>query len=102
MTNSQLIKDKFELINTSTIDDKNRVTLGSKIIDKISHALSKAKITSVNIYIDQDGDILLRPMASIPAREIWLYKNKKALSSVLEGLDDAREGRVKKLDVDSL
>ncbi len=102
MTNVQLIKDKFKLINTSTIDDKNRVTLGSKIIDKISQALSKTKITSVNIYIDQDGDILLRPMASIPAREIWLYKNKKALSSVLEGLDDARKDNVKKIDVDSL
>ena len=30
----------------------------------------------------------------IPAREAWLYKNKKALESVRQGLRDAKAGKV--------
>jgi hypothetical protein len=34
----------------------------------------------------ENGDILLKPMASIPARELWLYQNQDALASVRRGL----------------
>jgi len=42
-----------------------------------------------------DGKIILEPMRAVPAREAWLYKNPKALASVLQGLKDAGEGKVK-------
>lgn len=41
-------------------------------------------------------------MSTIPSRETWLYKNKESLSTVLNGLDDAQTGKVKKFDINSL
>jgi predicted transcriptional regulator len=33
-------------------------------------------------------------MVAIPARELWLFNNKKALASVKRGIEDAAAGRV--------
>lgn len=84
--------DEFEEMATIGIDDRNRVTLG-----KIVHGASRLKV-----YRNSQGDILLRPVVEIPAAELWLYKNKKALKGVLEGLEDAAAGRVETLDLDTL
>ncbi len=35
-------------------------------------------------------------MAEIPARELWLYKNPQALKDVQEGLQQSKEGKVRK------
>jgi len=40
-----------------------------------------------------DGTIVLRPAVTVPANEAWLWKNKKALAMVQEGLEEARQGR---------
>lgn len=39
---------------------------------------------------------LMEPMAEIPAHELWLYKNPQALKDVREGLQQSKEGRVRK------
>jgi len=41
----------------------------------------------------EDGTIILRPAVTVPANEAWLWKNKKALALVQEGLDEARQGQ---------
>lgn len=44
-----------------------------------------------------EGDkIILEPMAEIPAHELWLYKTPQALEDVQEGLQQSKEGRVRK------
>lgn len=68
-----------------TRDKQNRVPLG-KLLTGISAKLFDAKV--------EDGKIVLEPMEAIPAREMWLYKNPKALASVLRGLKDAQEGKI--------
>jgi len=40
-----------------------------------------------------ETEIKLEVACVVPARETWLFKNPKALESVLRGLDDARTGR---------
>ena len=35
-------------------------------------------------------------MTEIPAHELWLYKNPQALKDVQEGLQQSKEGRVRK------
>lgn len=72
-----------------TLDSQNRVTLG-KLLSGISSKLFDAKVV--------DGKIVLEPMEAVPEKEAWLYKNPKALKSVMKGLHDAQEGKIKKFD----
>lgn len=80
-------KTKFIPVTQVRPDAKGRVTL-SKLADGIS---------SFNVSMDDEGRLLLEPMVEIPAREKWLYENKKALASVRRGLADAKARRVKSL-----
>lgn len=38
----------------------------------------------------------LEPMAEIPAEELWLYQNPTALKQVQKGLQQSKEGKVRK------
>ncbi len=38
----------------------------------------------------------------IPPEEQWIYDNPEILESILRGLEDAREGRISEIDLDSL
>jgi len=44
----------------------------------------------------------LQAITEIPASEVWLFQNKEALESVMEGLEDASEGRISELNLDEL
>jgi hypothetical protein len=57
---------------------------------------------SYHIYRNAMGQILLDPQVTIPASEIWLFNNPKALASVRRGLSDAARGRVSKVDLDPI
>ena len=65
---------------TLTLDSKNRISL--------SRLLRFKGVSSVKASMMENGDILLKPMASIPAREIWLYQNDEAAASVKRGLSE--------------
>lgn len=55
-----------------------------------------------HIYHNRIGQIVLDPQVTIPASELWLFNNPKAIASVRQGLDDATHGRVKQVDIGSL
>ena len=76
-----------------TVDSRKRIALGK---------LLKGVATELFNAIVKDGKIILEPMKAVPEKEEWLYKNQGALNSVKQGLKDAAEGKVKKLDVSSL
>ena len=69
---------------TLSLDSKSRISL--------SKLLKFKGFSSVKASILENGDILLKPMASIPARELWLYQNNEALESVKRGL--SQEGTI--------
>jgi hypothetical protein len=69
---------------TLTLDSKNRISL--------SKLLKFKGVSSVKALILENGDILLKPMASIPAREFWVYENKEVLESLKKGL--SQEGTI--------
>lgn len=74
------------------LDSRNRVCL-TQFLNK------NFEVTSYRAY--QEGEkIILEPMAEVPAREAWLYRNPQALASVLEGLKQAEEGNVSELNID--
>jgi len=68
-------------------DAKGRVTLGE---------LAKG-VSSFHVSIDKKQRIILEPYTEIPTREAWLLNNKEALSSVLLGIEQIGQGKVKSL-----
>ena len=86
------VNDKFEEVGTRSIDDRNRITIG-----EIFKGSSR-----VRMYKNDRGEVLLQPLVEIPASELWLFNNKKALKSVQKGLKDASEGKISKLNLDEL
>lgn len=74
------------------LDSRNRICL-SQFLPK------DVEITSYRAR--QEGDnIILSPMAEVPAHEAWLYNNPQAMATVLNGLKQAEEGHISKLDID--
>lgn len=67
------------------LDSKKRITLTKLLPDK--------NISSVRAY-SRDDKIILEPLVEIPAKEVWLYKNKRALKKVQTGL--SQTGKVKR------
>ena len=90
-----VIKDiDFEKIADSVKPDaKKRILLHKAQIDEG---------ISYHIYRNSFGQIVLDPQVTIPASELWLFKNPEALASVRRGLSDAANGRVSDLDLDTL
>jgi hypothetical protein len=74
-------------------DAKKRVVL--------PRALVEEGIT-YHIYTNKFGQIVLDPQVTIPASEVWLFKNPAALASVKRGLADAAQGKVSEVDLDTL
>lgn len=72
-----------------------RLTLDARKRVSLVKLLPKQNISSFMAHMEGDK-IILEPMAEIPARELWLHKNPKALKSVLKGIKDAKEGKVRK------
>jgi len=88
------IEDDFEEIESKSVDQRHRLVL--PMIQEVH------EIKRVRVYMNSRGEVLIRPVVEIPAAEIWLYRNKKALASVKRGLEQAAEGKLEELDVESL
>lgn len=74
-------------------DTKRRVTLPAVLL--------REGIT-FRIYTNSDGQIVLDPQVTIPASESWVFNNPDILALVQRGLSDAAEGRVSKIDLNTL
>lgn len=86
------ISDDFSEISTKTVDERQRISLGEEL----------KGFKRVQLFKNASGEILIRPLVEIPASEAWLYKNKKAFTSVKKGLKEATEGKVSKLNLKNL
>ena len=86
MNKQAVLKDvEFEELTETRVDAKHRVTLGKTL---------SGQVTSVRVYRNAHGQLVLDPMISIPAHEAWLFKNKRASRLVERGLEDAKRGRL--------
>ena len=74
----------FELVSEfAQPDAKRRLSLGEAARDAKAY----------NIYRNGLGQLILDPVKTIPASEMWLYENPKALASVKQGLRESAEGK---------
>lgn len=62
-----------------------RLILDARKRISLAKLLPGYEVSSFKAYTDGDK-IILEPMAEIPAHELWLHKNPKALKTVQEGL----------------
>jgi hypothetical protein len=90
--NEQFAKEKFRLVGIGSLDSKKRITLKDKVIKE--PPLNDMEIDAFEILVGSEGDILLRPMANIPSKELWVHKNPKVIKSIQRGIQDIKEGRV--------
>jgi len=74
-------------------DSKKRVVLPKSLV---------SEDITYHIYSNSYGQIVLDPQVTIPASEVWLFKDPEAIASVRRGLSDAANGKVSKVDIDSL
>lgn len=87
------LKEDFEEIGIQKLDSKYRLAVGQPIRSLYSC------VSRVQVYANEEtGDILLRPLAEIPVRELWIHKNKKVLESITKGFKQAKEGKLKDID----
>lgn len=76
-------------------ENEVRLTLDARKRISLAKLLPEDEVCSFRAYTEGDK-IILEPMAEIPARELWLYKSPQALKDVQEGLQQSREGKVRK------
>ena len=69
--NTIKINDEFAEIDTRTIDNRNRLTIG-----ELAQGFNR-----VRLYKNKMGEILLKPVVEVPASELWLFQNKEALEN---------------------
>lgn len=78
----------FTPIGELTADDRSRIAFG------------KAGVRRDDRYavaINDQGEILLTPLVSIPKRELIIWENDQLRASLARGLADSAAGRVKDL-----
>lgn len=88
------IHEEFASYDTKPLDSKHRITLGGKLVRSLGKQM---KVDSYQVFIAKNGDILLRPMANIPSKELWVHQNPDVLESIHRGMQDIKEGRVTKV-----
>jgi hypothetical protein len=85
MTTSTLLRNAdFQLIaEFAQPDAKKRLSLGEAL----------RGVTAYNIYRNSLGQLILDPVKTVPAAEMWLYESPEALASVKQGLRESLEGK---------
>jgi hypothetical protein len=76
------------------LDSKRRVVLPKKVL--VGEGIT------FHIYHNSTGQIVLDPQVTIPASEAWLFNNPAAIASVRRGLSDAAQGKVSRVDLNTL
>ena len=79
----------MEPLRDVTADSKGRLPLGMR------HAGERYIITK-----DAEDRFILEKAVLIPEREVWLHKSKEAKKSVLKGLKQAKQKRLKSKVID--
>ncbi len=92
-----LLDKNFNAVGESTLDGKKRIVL-TKAIDalwgRFGQDLNNVRF---EIFCNDAGQILLSPGTTVRLHEAWLYKNKQALASLRQGMNEAARGEVQEI-----
>ncbi|MEO8541736.1 MAG: hypothetical protein ABI577_18500 [bacterium] len=76
---------QFHRVTETVVDSRRRVSLGRAGVHED---------TRYEVSVSEDGDILLTPLATIPARELTEWQREDVLASLDRGIADIEAGRV--------
>lgn len=79
----------FHPVTEVTADERARIAVGRA---------GAHKDDRYAVSVNDEGAILLVPVASIPKRELVVWENDQLKASLFRGLADAAEGKIKRLD----
>ena len=77
-------------------DSQNRIVITPIV------TFLKQHIDSFKVFINSSGNVLLKPMISLPLEEAWPFQSPEILSNVLKGIEEAKAGKAKPLDLKKL
>ncbi len=72
-------------------DNKHRVSLGPTVKTEPG--------VRYKVMQNDQGQILLDPVKSVPAREAWVYENPARLASIKRGIAQAEAGELVNIDL---
>lgn len=81
-------RSSFETLGEVVADDRSRIAFGKAGVRKDDRYA---------IAVNDDGEILLTPLASIPKRELIVWENAELRASLARGLEDSSKGNVRDL-----
>lgn len=73
---------------TVNMDNKQRICL-----TRVLSQEERDNFSMFRIY-REGGKIVLEPVCQVPEEDHWIYKDAKALASLMKGIKDAEEGRL--------
>ena len=85
---SIFVKQDFKVLDDRILDAKGRITISNEWMP-----YKNQTVRSFKIYSNGDGDLLLRPEVTIPAREAWIYQNPDVIKSIKKGVKELEEGK---------
>jgi hypothetical protein len=82
------VDDAFEVLKAEVQpDDRGRVSIGQDFVGSAHYRILRNAL----------GQIVLDPVVTIPATELWLFQNPQALGAVMRGVQQARSGEISSL-----
>jgi hypothetical protein len=74
--------------HTVHMDDKQRICLTRMLTKE-----EREELSAFRMYRN-GAKIILEPVVEVPEKDHWIYKDPKALASLMKGIKDAEEGRL--------
>ena len=90
----EIVRDAmFRRVSEVRVDAQGRIPLGkTQLIKRVQQP--NGDVMCYRVYQNSFGQIILDPQVIVPAHEVWLLKNPKALKMVVEGWEDAKKGKM--------
>ncbi|MCH7575880.1 MAG: hypothetical protein IIA59_12260 [Candidatus Marinimicrobia bacterium] len=93
-TQDMFVSGTFKYVDSRTIDAKARVSLGQELTRRLQAA---GPVESFNVFMDDNGHVLLVPMQHIPVSEMWTWTGKDIRESFDRAKADVAQGRTVKV-----
>jgi hypothetical protein len=99
MSSVRPIDQEFEFVTEGRIDERKRISL-AKVLGEVKTRLTDLADEALHfrLYINAAGQILLDPTISVPAREVWLYRDPELLAGFRRSVEQAERGELVDLD----